>query len=191
MQIQSKSIVLQFGFWQKPATVLFCALLLASCITSNLANWPDSIPGQRVFIDAYSADEENQHRQSQTEYLQWVLNFYQGNLAYQSGWGAIQAFVFEAPTAEPGTRMNDQLSRLGIAIGSEWAKDNDIRLIDSRMLSLWGSTIQLAPNHEKQQQSIEVIAVDVSQLLQGNLRKEDVQESRYAEILGLELFGDF
>ncbi len=191
MQVQSKSIVLKFGFWQKPSTVLFCTLLLASCITANLTDWPDSIPGQRVFIDAYSADKENQHRQSQTEYLQWMLSFYQGNLAYQRGWLDIQAFVFEAPTAELGMRMNEQLSQLGVAIGSEWAKDNDIRRIDSRMLSLWGSTIQLAPDFEKQQRSIEVIAEDVNQLLTGNLGKEDVQESRYAEILGLDLFRDF
>jgi len=166
-------------------------LLLASCIGSNIDDWPDSIPQTQVFKQAYAADEENQRRQAEAEYLGWVLSFYQGNLAYQSGWQDIQGYVFEAPVPEAAEDLRNRLRELGMAIGSEWSKHNDIRRIDTRMLSLWGSTIQLAPDFETQKQTVEVIAEDIELLLAGSLRKQDILEERYADILGLELFGDF
>ena len=176
---------------RKPLLIAVACLFLASCIGPNLEDWPDSIPQSQVFRVAYDADEENQGRQSETEYLQWVLSFYQGNLAYQSGWQDIQGYVFEAPAPEAEQELLMQLSRLGIAIGSEWSKHNDIRQIDTRMLSLWGSTIQLAPDFDTQKQTVEVIATDIDLLLGGSLRKQDILEERYADILGLEAFGDF
>ena len=56
-------------------------LLLASCVAPNIQDWPDSIPQTQVFSEIYLADEVNQARQSEAEYLQWVLSFYQGNFA--------------------------------------------------------------------------------------------------------------
>ena len=140
---------------------------------------------------AYDADEENQSHQSEAEYLGWVLSFYQGNLAYQSGWQDIQGYVYEAPAPEAAQELLDQLSLLGIAIGSEWSRHNDIRQIDTRMLSLWGSTIQLAPDFETQKKTIEIIATDIDLLLRGSLRKQDILEERYGDILGFETFGGF
>lgn len=176
---------------RKPSFIAAVCLFLASCIGPNLEDWPDSIPQTQVFIVAYDADEENQGRQSETEYLEWVLSFYQGNLAYQSGWQDIQDYVYEAPAPEAEQALLEQLSLLGIAIGSEWSKHNDVRQIDTRMLSLWGSTIQLAPDFDTQKQTVAVIATDIDLLLSGSLRKQDILEERYADILGLELFGDF
>ena len=176
---------------RRPLFIAAVCLFLVSCIGPNLEDWPDSIPQTQVFIVAYDADEENQGRQSETEYLEWVLSFYQGNLAYQSGWQDIQGYVYEAPAPEAEQELLEQLSLLGIAIGSEWSKHNDVRQIDTRMLSLWGSTIQLAPDFDTQKQTVEVIAIDIDLLLSGSLSKQDILEERYADILGLELFGDF
>ncbi len=176
---------------RRPLFTASVCLFLASCIGPNLEDWPDSIPQTQVFIVAYDADEENQGRQSETEYLEWVLSFYQGNLAYQSGWQDIQGYVYAAPAPEAEQELLEQLSLLGIAIGSEWSKHNDVRQIDTRMLSLWGSTIQLAPDFDAQKQTVAVIATDIDLLLSGRLRKQDILEERYADILGLELFGDF
>jgi hypothetical protein len=176
---------------RNPSFIAAVCLFLASCIGPNLEDWPDSIPQTQVFIVAYDADEENQCRQSETEYLEWVLSFYQGNLAYQSGWEDIQSYVYEAPAPKAEQELLEQLSLLGIALGSEWSKHNDFRQIDTRMLSLWGSTIQLAPDFDTQKQTVELIATDVDLLLSGSLRKQDILEERYADILGLEFFGDF
>lgn len=171
--------------------VVTICLLLASCVGPNIEDWPDSIPEAQLFRVVYDADEENQSRQTEAEYLGWVLSFYQGNLAYQSGWQDIQGYLFEAPSPEAAEELLDQLNLVGIAIGSEWSRHNDIRQIDTRMLSLWGSTIQLAPDFDAQKQTVEVIASDIDLLLSGSLRKQDILEERYADILGLELFGDF
>ena len=176
---------------RKPGFIAIICLFLASCVGTNIEDWPDSIPQAQVFRVVYDADEENQGRQSEAEYLGWVLSFYQGNLAYQSGWKDIQDYVYEAPAPKAAQELLDQLSLLGIAIGSEWSRHNDIRHIDTRMLSLWGSTIQLAPDFETQKQTIEVIATDIDLLLRGSLRKQDVLEERYADILGFETFGGF
>jgi len=175
----------------KSLLVAIVCLLLASCIGPNIEDWPDSIPQSQVFKIAYDADEENQDYQSEAEYLRWVLSFYQGNLAYQSGWQDIQGYIYEAPAPEAAQDLLNRLSQLGIAIGSEWAKHNDIRQIDTRMLSLWGSTIQLAPDFDTQEQTVEVIAADIDLLLSGSLRKQDILEERYADILGIETFGSF
>lgn len=175
----------------KSLLIALACLFLASCIGPNLDDWPDSIPQTEVFKIAYDADKENQGRQSETEYLEWVLSFYQGNLAYQSGWQDIQGYVYEAPAPEAAQELLARLSLLGIAIGSEWSKHNDIRQIDTRMLSLWGSTIQLAPDFDTQKQTVEVIATDIDLLLSGSLRKQDILEQRYSDILGLESFGGF
>ena len=175
----------------RPLSVSLTLLLLVSCVGPNIQDWPDSIPQKQVFSEIYSADATNQDRQSEAEYLQWVLSFYQGNLAYQSGWQDIAGYVFDAPSPELAVQLRDQLSELGVAIGSEWAKHNDIRQIDTRMLSLWGSTIQLAPDFETQKQTVEVIAQDVALLLDGGLAKEEILDERYAAILGFDLFDDF
>lgn len=176
---------------RKTLFVAIACLFLASCIGPHLEDWPDSIPQTQVFRVAYEADEENQMRQSETEYLEWVLSFYQGNLASPSGWKDIQGYVYEAPAPEAAQELLDELSLLGIAIGREWSKHNDIRQIDTRMLSLWGSTIQLAPDFDAQKQTVELIAKDIDLLLRGSLRKQDIREKRYADILGLEMFGGF
>ena len=200
MQVEDLADHMTAGAWRlskavnssrRPLFIAAVCLFLVSCIGPNLEDWPDSIPQTQVFIVAYDSDEENQGRQSETEYLEWVLSFYQGNLAYQSGWQDIQGYVYEAPAPEAEQELLEQLNLLGIAIGSEWSKHNDVRQIDTRMLSLWGSTIQLAADFDKQKQTVEVIAIDIDLLLNGSLSKQEIVEERYAGILGLELFGDF
>ena len=200
MQVEDLADHMTAGAWRlskavnssrRPLFIAAVCLFLVSCIGPNLEDWPDSIPQTQVFIVAYDADEENQGRQSETEYLEWVLSFYQGNLAYQSGWQDIQDYIYEAPAPEAEQKLLEQLSLLGIAIGSEWSKHNDVRQIDTRMLSLWGSTIQLAPDFDTQKQTVEVIATDIVLLLSGSLSKQDILEERYADILGLDLFGGF
>lgn len=168
-----------------------CCLALSSCISSNIADWPDTIPRQQVFVDAYLADSNNQQLQSRNEYLAWTLSFYQGNLAYQSGWLDVESAVLTAAGEQEADQLSSQLRGLGAAIGMEWAKHNRLRLIDSRMLALWGSILQTAGNFDQQMRSIEAISGDVDALLEGSLLKNDVVNSRYEEILQIDLFDDF
>lgn len=175
----------------KTLTTLLIALLLASCITPSIRNWPQDVPRQALFVRAYRADVQNQQVQSEQAYLEWILGFYQGTLIYPTGWLDVEEALLERSDPETKAELAARLSDLGIIIGSEWAKENDARLIDNRMLALWGSTLQLMPTSEEQFAAIELMASDIDALFEGALRKEDIVESRYAERLGFDAFGDF
>jgi hypothetical protein len=166
-------------------------MFLASCITPGNPTWLDEIPPQSLFVRAYQADPQNQQLQSQQEYLDWILGFYQGTLLYPTGWLDIESALLDRTAPDTLDSLDSRLEQLGFAIGSELAKENDVRLIDNRMLALWGSTLQLAYGAGAQQQAIELIGSDIDKILSGTLAKEDIVESRYADSLGLEVFGGF
>lgn len=184
------------GFYRITREARFSAIpllfiLLASCITSANSGWIDTIPPQRQFVQAYQADLENQQLQSQHEYLEWILGFYQGTLLYPTGWLDIESALLDGAHPDALDSLDSRLEQLGFAIGSEWAKENAVRLIDNRMLSLWGSALQLSQGASEQQRAIELIGSDIDNLLSGTLAKEDIVESRYEDSLGLEVFGGF
>jgi hypothetical protein len=87
--------------------------------------------------------------------------------------------------------LDKQLAVLGEAIAAEWSRDNSVRRIDNRMLSLWGSVVQSAPTPEQQQMSVTVIQEDVDNLLSGNLNAVNIREQRYEEKLKIDLFDGF
>lgn len=164
---------------------------LASCASLRARNWPEDIPDREVFVASYLEDERNQAVQPRDEYLGWIVSFYQGTVVYPRGWLDIEEQLLERIPAEQREELDSKLEELGIAIGAEWAKLNDARVIDNRMLALWGSIMQLAQVDRKEMDAVELIASDVARLHAGELRKQDVVESRYTDRLGLESFGDF
>lgn len=173
------------------ASLVILCLSLASCITPSIRHWPDEVPQQSLFIAAYRADEQNQEFQSQREYLEWILGFYQGTLIYPTGWLDVEDQLMAQTPPEEWPELDSRLEELGIAIGAEWAKENDARLIDNRMLALWGSTLQLMVGVDQQIQAIDEVANDIDLLFEGSLQKQDITETRYADKLGFEAFGDF
>lgn len=178
-------------YWTRGLLMVLLSLLLASCIYRDLEHWPDSIPQQQLFIDAYYADLDNQRLQSEQEYLAWILSFYQGNLVYQTGWSDIESAVLMTASPSQRAMLGSELNRLGTAMGAEWAKHNAVRHIDSRLLALWGSVLQLASSLEQQLRSIQVISDDVNGLLAGELTMSDIQAPRYEAMLHIDLFDDF
>ncbi|HAD70676.1 MAG TPA: hypothetical protein DCF94_01510, partial [Gammaproteobacteria bacterium] len=80
------------------------------------------------------------------------------------------------------------LSTLGGKIAAEWAKANEHRTIDSRILGIWGSVLQLAQGTEQRQEAIQLIAADVNALLEKELLGAEIQDVRYEKRLGLRLF---
>ncbi|MEQ8409386.1 MAG: hypothetical protein RKH07_14035 [Gammaproteobacteria bacterium] len=176
----------------KPSlTILVLCLTLGACSTSSISDWPRDIPPQALFIEAYQADARNQQLQTQNEYLEWIIGFYEGTLLYPTGWQDVETQLLQGTPVSERPGLQSRLTELGVVIGSEWAKDNDVRLINNRLLALWGSTLQLMVGPEQQLLAIEEIERDIDLLLLGTLQKEDVREARYAETLGFEVFGDF
>jgi hypothetical protein len=171
--------------------VCLSCLMLFSCRSTNLADWPDDLPTQSYFISSYSSDHANQAVQSQQEYLEWILSFYAGTLVAPTGWTDLQSLVIAAAPVERRPALQVQLRDLGGQIAAEWAKANDLRIIDSRMLGIWGSVLQMAVAPDQQFQAIQLISNDVAAILSGNLPASDIADSRYEQQLGLQLFGDF
>ena len=168
-----------------------CTSLL-SCITGfDLSNWPDQIPSPEYFFAAYEADQENAARQTRNEYMSWVVNFYQGSLRYPTGWLEIEERVVVGFADEDKNAARVKIQQLGALIAAEWAKHNDIRLIDTRILALWGSVLQLATDSTQRSAGIELIGLDANGLLSRSLAKSAVTEARYASLLGIDLFDGF
>ena len=86
---------------------------------------------------AYRADTANQTLQTEQAYLEWILGFYQGTLIYPTGWLDVEEVLLESTEPESRAQLDERLEQLGITIGAEWAKENEARLIDNRMLALW------------------------------------------------------
>jgi len=175
----------------KYSLISITCLALLSCRSTDIIDWPSNLPERSYFEAAYAADSTNQNVQSREEYLGWILSFYEGTLVAPIGWEEMQATVV---AMAPITRSNDvdaRLTELGQQIAAEWAKENDTRFIDSRMLSIWGSVLQLVVSPEQQFEAIQIISADVDALTRGSMLPSEVQDQRYEERLGLELFGDF
>jgi hypothetical protein len=175
----------------KISLLVLLSLVLLSCLSPQLANWPESIPAMRVFEQSYAEDGQNQRLQSRQEYLEWVMVFYQGNLLYTNGWSDLNAYLHTASTRAQGEVFDAQLAVLGRLIAAEWSKDNSLRRIDNRMLSLWGSVVQSAPTPVQQQLAVQVIQQDVDSLLAGKLSALSIRELRYEEKLDIDLFDGF
>ena len=172
--------------------LLFLWLIsLLKCSVTNTIFWPETLPGREYFEANYTKDRDNQLVQSKVDYLDWVVSFYEGTLIAPVGWLDLQSIVLEI--AEPDSRpeLDKQLTDLGRLISGEWAKENNGRVIDSRLLSLWGSVMQLSDDPQAQAQAVVLIEKDVNALLNRQLMPEAITDERYEEVLGIDLFGGF
>jgi len=175
----------------KTLNTLALIFALASCITPNTREWPDDVPQISFFVNAYRADMANQALQSEQGYLEWILGFYQGTVIYPTGWLDVERQLLISTGTEQKAVLASRLRDLGIRIGAEWAKDNEVRMIDNRMLALWGSCLQLMQGTDARLAAIDLVSQDIEALFEGALQKTDIVEARYAERLGFEVFGNF
>lgn len=164
-----------------------CLSLLAACASSRvLTEWPDTVPDQDIFLQAYQADTKNQLEQSDVQYLTWVVRFYEGWEMMATGWNDMTPVMvndLDEPLASEVAFLRDEL---GVMIAAEWAKDNSVRVIDTAMLSLWGGVMVDAVEPEVRVDAIELITDDVEQLLAGELAPGSINDARYTERLDLD-----
>ena len=166
-------------------------LFLLGCSVTGPIFWPDKLPELAYFEANYKRDKDNQLVQSKADYLGWVVSFYEGTLIAPVGWLNLQSIVVEIAEPEDRLELGKQLTELGRVISGEWAKENDKRVIDSRLLSLWGSVMQLSDGPQVQAQAILLIEKDVNALLNRQLTPESITDERYEGVLGIDLFGGF
>lgn len=175
----------------KRSTPVLLALLLSACFSLQLEDWPDNIPPSQLFVDAWQDDPVNQQVQPMDEYLYWVRAFYKGTVVYPRGWLQLESELLALVEDDAQPALAEDLYDLGIVIGAEWSKVNEGRLIDNRLLALWGTVLQMSLTVDKELEAVTMITGDVQLLIAGNLLKDDIFEARYADQLGYELFDDF
>ncbi|MFT4888256.1 MAG: hypothetical protein ACI8V0_002489 [Pseudohongiellaceae bacterium] len=167
------------------------AILCSACSLNNLEDWPQGLPEVASFVEAYNADPVNQRQQELGVYLYWVTAFYEGNIAYPTGWNDVESIILDETGDERDEGFSEKLLGIGISIASEWSKENSIRKIDNRMLAMWGSILQIALADGKHRQAADLIAKDIDALFSGALDATDLNDARYESQLELELFGGF
>lgn len=168
--------------------IFLLSALMASCMSSRiLEQWPEEIPEQRHFRQLYRIDNSNAQVQSEIEYLTWVARFYQGWELMPMGWDDISQSVLVDLEPDQYRHIRRQLNRMGSQISGEWAKDNSVRGIDSRMLGLWAAVMQADFSATYRLEAVELIAQDVTLLLQGQIAPETIDEYRYSDRLGISL----
>ena len=171
--------------------LLFLLITLMRCSVTDTIFWPEALPAREYFEANYKKDKDNQLVQSKVDYLNWVVSFYEGTLIAPVGWLDLQSIVLEIAEPESRPELDKQLTDLGRLISGEWAKENNKRVIDSRLLSLWGSVMQLSDDPQVQAQAILLIEKDVNALLNRQLIPEAITDERYEGVLGIDLFDEF
>ena len=167
------------------------AFLLQGCLVNNSSRWPENVPEREYFESIYRADAGNQLVQSKADYLQWVVSFYEGTLIAPLGWLELQSIVLEMSDSSEPIQLSNRLTILGGLIAGEWAKENEERVIDSGMLSLWASIMQLSIGFGAQESAILLIEKDVNSLLAGELAPNAIDDERYEQQLDIDLFDGF
>lgn len=160
--------------------VLFLALLiLSSCsLTGGDEQWPEYAQPREFFVRAYEADSANQASQGLDNYLLWVTRFYNG-LDPVPGWLEMSRQVLADMEEPRRAEVAERLYVLGGRIGAEWAKDNDTRLISSRMANVWRDALIEALNQDDIDNFLTRLEGDVDALLARELVGEEIYFERY------------
>ncbi|MDF1623251.1 MAG: hypothetical protein P1V33_07270 [Pseudohongiella nitratireducens] len=168
---------------------LVLMISLAGCQSLTGSNtWPDDVPERGFFLNAYEVDAENQQEQTQQQYLNWIIRFYQGSDLMSTGWNELTPAVLMGMSGETLTAAEKESSELGLAISSEWAKDNSVREINTAMLSLWGTVMLSVEQPEERLRALRQIASDVDAIMRGELTAEEISDERYMTLLDLPEF---
>jgi hypothetical protein len=73
---------------------------------------------------------------------EWFTTFQEGTF-YVQGWKKITSEILEKiQLKSKKDELQRSLTHLGIRIGCEWSKKNDVRKINTDMLEQWGSELQ-------------------------------------------------
>lgn len=167
---------------RKRATILLLlslGMVAAACTSVRvLEDWPRELPPQEYFVRAWQEDTANQPLQELEDYLGWVVRFYQGGPGVM-GWSDMTEALAGGNGEARRERFEQRRRELGRQIAAEWAKHNNVRQINTRMLSLWGNVMVTDPDPDYRMAAMQKIGQDVQALLDGELTPAQITESRY------------
>ncbi len=93
------------------------------------------------------------------EEKKWFKAFQEGNML-AAGWQQISADLLASTPAEEHPAQVVALENLGLKIGQEWSRPNDIRKIDNSMLRKWGSLLKKTARENPQQLASTIASID-------------------------------
>jgi len=106
-----------------------------------------------AFRKKYVADKENQKKQTWKEYWDWIKVFYNGRsflgVEVVPGWLDKVEDLLQGLPDRVRKEMEKKFDELGEKIAGEWAKDNDVRSIDTDDLKEWNKKMEEAKNKDK------------------------------------------
>jgi hypothetical protein len=74
---------------------------------------------------------------------EWYGKFYEGTFLVQ-GWKSRMKEILQGLSPEDKGEMREMLENLGKKIGMEWARENEVRRIDTPQLQSWGQALRKA-----------------------------------------------
>jgi hypothetical protein len=158
---------------------MLCALLLTACALRPPALvWPEGIPPQSVFRAEWRQTPANQSLQSEDNYLLWVTRFYEG-FSGVPGWLDMTEQVLERLPASEHEWVAARLLELGGRIGREWAKDNAVRVLNTRSAAVWRDALLEALARDELEAYLDRLSQDVDALLAGELTNDLIRFERY------------
>jgi len=162
---------------------LLCIGLLQSCASPSSGRsaddaWPDALPDREIFERGWRQDSTNRAIQSEEEYLLWVRRFYEG-FSMNGGWLEMTSEIHSRVDAATVARAAPLLAGLGMRIGREWAKDNEVRRIDTHMVAVWRTALMEAIWQDDLVPFLARLEDDIGGLLAGTLAPERIELHRY------------
>lgn len=154
-------------------------LVLSACaVREPVMSWPAELPPRAYFEQQWRADPTNRALQEQDDYLLWITRFYEGfNMV--PGWLDMMEQVRERIPAARWRAVQPRLWQLGQRIGSEWAKDNEVRKLNTRSAAVWRDALLEALSQDDLEHYLDRLDADVSALLNGELDNSSIRFERY------------
>ena len=166
----------------KALSVFTAIVLLVGCATTvDDIEWPEGAYPRAYFESAFQEDADAGKYQTLEDYLLWITRFYNG-YSIAPGWLNLQAQVLERledPESDYAAEVMARLYHLGGRIGSEWAKSNEVRLLNTRNAAVWRDALIESINQDDLDNYITRVENDVENILAGQLDKEAIYFERY------------
>lgn len=159
--------------------VLLSLSLLQACslFRADLV-WPEGAYPREYFEAEYSSDVEAQQYQTRDNYLLWITRFYEGN-ALTPGWLGLTEQLLERLDESQHAEVSERMYQLGARIGREWAKDNEVRLLNTRNAAVWRDALRESAVRGDIHEYITQVENDVTAIMAGRLTHEDIFFERY------------
>lgn len=166
----------------KALAVLTLSFFIAGCATTiDDIEWPEGAYPRGYFEAAFLEDPVAGRYQELDDYLLWITRFYTG-YSIAPGWLELQDEVrsrLDEPQSAYADAVIERLYHLGGLIGAEWAKSNEVRLLNTRNAAVWRDALVESIVQDDLDNYITRVENDVRAILAGRLDKEEIYFERY------------